>query len=588
MSEQITYSGNAIAPGIVSGPLFLIKKERKNIAPSKIREEQVESEIDRFEKAINNTRIAMRYNRRRAARTFDENVATIFDAHLMILDDEPTFDGVRKMIREEKYLSDFALWKTLETISVSLEAQEDDVFRERAQDVRDVCDKILNHLSGKKVETLSNLEQPSVLVADELDPSDILQVDPEIVLAVALEIGGSTSHAAILTRSLGVPCVVGLKDITRRCVQDDKIIVNGNSGKVVINPTAKESKHYATKEKKYREFVESLRDIKGKKAVTTDNHEVELAANIELPKEVERSVRMGAAGVGLYRTEFLLLTKGGLPSEEEQVKEYKNIVEMLDGKSLVIRTFDLGGDKIFPGSDIPPQSNPFLGYRAIRVALDRPEMLLPQLRAILKVSLIGPVKIMFPMIGSLEELEKGKEILEQAKHELRIEGIDFDEDIQVGMMIEVPSAAIQADLFAEHVDFFSIGTNDLAQFTLAVDRSNDLTAKLHKPYHPAVLHLIDRSVKAAHKNNIWVGICGEFAGDPLATLLLLGLGLDELSCSPGIIPEIKKLIRSCTFEEAKILAEKALKLSTADEVNELLLDFMKHRFKDLPIWFGKK
>jgi len=585
-SEQEILLGQPVSPGIALGSVFLLQKQRDPVVETHIDKNNQEAELARFDEAIYKTRVELRQHRRKATRTLGNVVARIFDAHLLILDDEPTFDMVRDLITQENLSPEYSLWKIFEEIAEKFDLFEDDLWRDRAQDVRDVCDRLLAHLSGKRSESILDLKEPSILVAPELQPSDVLQLDQEKVLGIATDTGGSTSHTAILTRSLGVPSVVGLMDITERLNENDQIVINGNSGKVILRPTPEETIVYAEKEKQYQNFMDSLCDIREKDAVTRDGHRIDVAANIELPDEARRVILKGGNGVGLYRTEYLVLTQGGLPSEELQAEEYIKVAKSLDGKPLIIRTFDLGGDKAFPGSGIPSQINPFLGYRAIRVGLDRPEMLIPQLRAILRASAFGPLRVMFPMISHLEELFEAKKLLEQAKNELIAEDIPFDKNIPVGIMVEVPAVAILANHFAPHVDFFSIGTNDLVQFCLAVDRGNEQVAELHQPFHPAVLRLIKETVDAGHKNGIWVGLCGEFAGNPLATLLLLGLGLDELSASPALIPEIKKLVISSTYKDAKALADKALSLTTAKEVRQLLLEAMKKRFKDMPIWFG--
>lgn len=586
MVRQLTLNGQPVAPGIALGPAFLLRRERKSIPPAYVADDQVENELARLDDAIEQTRVDLRYHRRKATRTLGEIVARIFDAHLMIMDDEPTFDSIREAIRLEKVTAEFAVYRTLEAIARSFDAQKEDLFRDRAQDVRDVGRRLLAHLTGSPIDSIGDLAHPSVLIAPELNPSDVLQMDPEMILGVATDTGGATSHTAILTRTLGVPSVVGLRDILESVAPDDMVVINGNSGKVILRPTPKQEEQYREKEAHYKRFVESLHDLRDKPAVTKDGHSVELAANIELPDEARRVLLAGGDGVGLYRTEYLVLAHGELPGEEVQTAEYSRVAETLGGRPVVIRTFDLGGDKAFPGAGIPSEANPFLGWRAIRVALDRPEMLMPQLRAILRASTSGEVRIMFPMVGHLEELIAAKEMLSRAMDELEQKGVPFNRNIQVGIMVEVPSVAILADRFAPYVDFFSIGTNDLVQFTLAVDRSNEQVADLHQPFHPAVLHLIHQTVEAAHRQGIWVGLCGEFAGNPLATLLLVGLGLDELSASPAVIPEIKKLIISSTLEESRLLAEEALNAATAGEVRELLMGRMKERFKDMPIWFG--
>ncbi|MFH0881902.1 MAG: phosphoenolpyruvate--protein phosphotransferase [bacterium] len=588
MTRQQVYKGHPIAPGIALGPAFLIRRERQEVPLRRISRNQVSFELEKLDLAISMARRDLRHHRMKAMRTLGDIVARIFDAHLMFLEDEPTFDSIRDIVRNETVSADYAVYHTLENVARNFEAQKEDVFRDRAQDVRDVMGRVIAYLDGTDTGLIGQITGPSVLIAQELNPSDVMQLDPEMVLGVATCTGGTTSHTAILTASLGVPSVIGVPEILDAAQLGDLIAINGNSGKVVVRPNAVQIDKYREKQNQYRTFVQSLRNIRDTLAMTRDGHRVGLMANIELPHEAERVALFGGEGVGLYRTEYLVPAQAGLPNETTQEKEYRRVVEALRGKPLVIRTFDLGGDKAFPGSGIPPQANPFMGWRAVRVAMDRPEMLIPQLRAILRVASTGPVSIMFPMISNLDELLKLKDLLEKAKQELRSEHVHIPEPVSLGIMVEVPAVAMLADRFAPHVDFFSIGTNDLAQFALAVDRSNDHVAELHDPFNPAVLQLISTTVLAGRKHGLKVSLCGELAGNPLATLLLVGLGLDELSMSPALIPEIKKLILSATWEESRDLAGRALEADTGAQVRDLLLRAMRRRFRDMPIWFGDR
>ncbi len=588
MTRQQVYTGIPIAPGIALGPAFLILRERQEVPRRTIAKEQVPSELEKLDRAISLARRDLRHHRMKATRTLGDIVARIFDAHLMFLEDEPTFDSIREIIRSETVSADYAVYRTLENVARNFEAQKEDVFRDRAQDVRDVMGRLISHLDGTNTGMVGLISKPSVLVAQELNPSDVMRLDPEMVLGVATCTGGATSHTAILTASLGVPSVIGIPEILDVAVSGELIAVNGNSGKVVVRPSAAQLAKYRGKQKQYRTFVEGLSNIRTTLAETRDGRRVRLMANIEMAHEAERVAQHGGEGVGLYRTEYLVPSQASLPSEATQLNEYRRVVEALEGKPLIIRTFDLGGDKAFPGSGIPPQANPFMGWRAVRVAMDMPEMLMPQLRAILRTAAIGPVSVMFPMVSNLDELLHLKALLEKAKHELQSEKSPSAEQLPVGIMVEIPAVAMLADRFAPHVDFFSIGTNDLAQFMLAVDRGNDRVAALHDPFNPAVLQLIFNTVNAGRKHGIKVSLCGELAGNPLATLLLVGLGLDELSLSPGLIPEIKKLILSSTWEESRELAERALTADTGSQVRDLLLRTMKKRFRDMPIWFGDR
>ncbi len=588
MNEHQIHVGLAVAPGIAVGPAVVLRRDEQTIPLRTIDESDIDTQIQLLDRSITNTRRDIEGHRKKAMASLGEIVARIFDAHLLIIEDEPTFDGIRELITSEKISADYAVWNTLSNIANSFASQKDILFRERAQDVRDVCRRLVGYLSGNPTETNIGVTEPSILITAELSPSDVLRLDPEQIRGIITGAGGSTSHTAILTRTLGVPSVVGLRGIMDGIHQGDTIVVNGNSGKVILNPTESELEKYRHKEKQYHEFIASLKDIQAKPAKTIDGHTVDLAGNIELPDEAKRALKMGGNGVGLFRTEYLFLASGGQPSEEEQYEHYKRTAEILTPKHLIIRTFDLGGDKAFPGFGIRSENNPFMGWRAIRIGLDRPDMLKKQLRAILRASVVGNIRIMFPMISGLKELIRARSILNDTMNQLENEEIPFDKNIPVGIMVEVPSVAIIAERFAPHADFFSIGTNDLAQFTLAVDRDNEQVAHLHTPFHPSVLRLIHGTVQAGHNQGIKVGLCGEFSSDPLATMLLIGLGVDELSTSPGLIPEVKKIIRSCSYDESKELAERVLELSTAEEVRETLLQEMKLRFADLPIWFGDK
>lgn len=589
MASPTRFHGQPVAPGIGLGPAFLLRRQRRAVPRSDIPPEQVSAELDRLASAIERTRTILTRQRDRAARKLGDLVARIFDTHLMFLDDEVAFDEVRGCIRDQRVSAAYAVYATLETFAQGFEQQQDTYFRDRAQDVRDVCRRLVGQLDGDGDTELSDIpEQPIVLLAHELNPSDVLHLPQEHIIAVATDAGGATSHTAILTRTLGVPAVVGLRSITAAVRAGETVVVNGNSGKVIVNPDDTQRAEYTRKQSEYREFVRSLEDIRDQCAVSTDGREVRLAGNIEMPSEAAAVLHYGGDGVGLFRTEYLVLTHGGLPGEEQQYQAYRAVIEGLQGRPVTIRTFDLGGDKAFPGAGIPPEDNPNLGYRAIRVAFDRPEMIRPQLRAIFRASAHGPVKLMFPMISGLVELRKARALVDAARSELAAEGVPMADDVPVGMMIEVPSAALLADRFAPLVDFFSIGTNDLVQFTLAVDRSNEQVAALHQPFHPAVLRLIEMTTRAAHDAGIPVSMCGEFAGQPLATLLLLGLDVDELSTSPSLIPEVKKLILSAARDEARALAKDVLAMDTVDAVRDHLLDYMKKRFKNLPIWFDRE
>ncbi len=443
---------------------------------------------------------------------------------------------------------------------------DDEYLRERVADLRDIAKRWMNNILGVEVIDLGNLPAETVIVAKDLTPSDTAQMDLQNVKGFVTEIGGRTAHSAIMARSLEVPAVVGTKEIMGSLVSGQTIIVDALTGDVIVNPTEEEITTYTEKRDKYLADKEELRKLAKEEAITKDGHRVSTWANIGSPNDLDGVLRNGADGVGLYRTEFLFMNNDRLPSEDEQFAAYKEVAERMEGKPVTIRTMDIGGDKALPYMKLPHEDNPFLGYRALRVCLDRKDMFKTQLRALLRASAFGQVKIMFPMVINLTEVRKSKALLEECKAELRAEGVAFDENVKVGIMIETPATAFRARQFAEEVDFFSIGTNDLTQYTLAVDRGNENISELYDTYNPAVLQAIKFAIDGAHEAGITISMCGEFAGDETATELLLGLGLDAYSMSAISIPKIKRNLINSSYADSKILAEEALKLDTAAEI----------------------
>ena len=514
-----------------------------------------------------------------------EIVGRIFDAHLMILEDVVFFDEVRMKIRQERFAADFALFQEFSKNYKSLLTQKKDYFRERAEDIRDVGIRLLSNIRGKGHKLEFEENEPAIIIARILTPSDVVQLKRELVLGVMTDMGGMTSHIAILTRALEVPSVVGLKKVSMYYDRIRLAVVNGNSGKIVLNPSEQSKRIYIEKRDRYNEFYAQLANLKELPSETLDGHRISLVANIELPHETEAARRVGAEGIGLLRTEYMYLLRNQFPSEDEQYDEYRKIVEAMNGAPVTIRTFDLGGDKATGELELDREANPFMGLRAIRIALAQPELLRTQLRAIFRASVHGKIKLMFPLITGIAEYRQVKRIISQVKRDFIGKNIPFDKDMSIGVMIEVPSAVIMAPELAAEVDFFSIGTNDLIQFTLAVDRGNEMVAHLFMDLHPAILRMIKMTVEAGHRRNIEVSMCGEMAGDPLATLILLGLGIDQLSVSPLILPEIKKIIRSTTYAEAREFAESVIKLKTHIDIKKAALSLMKKKFADMPIWF---
>ncbi|TCO59148.1 phosphoenolpyruvate--protein phosphotransferase [Caldanaerobacter subterraneus] len=506
---------------------------------------------------------------------FGKEKAEIFEAHLMLASDPELIEGVENMIKTELVTADNAVNKVIEQNASVMESLNDEYLRERAVDLRDVGNRIIENLLGVKSVNLSDLEEEVVVIARDLTPSDTATMKKEMVLGFATDVGGRTSHTAIMARSLEIPAVVGLGNVTSQVKAGDLVIVDGLEGIVIVNPDEKTVEDYKSKKESYEKKVEGLKQLKDLPAETPDGKKVMLAANIGTPKDVASALANGAEGVGLFRTEFLYMDRNSLPSEEEQFEAYKEVVEKMGGRPVTIRTLDIGGDKELPYLDMPKEMNPFLGYRAIRLCLDRPDIFKTQLRAILRASAYGNVQIMYPMISSVEEVRKANSILEEVKAELDREGVKYDKEIKVGIMVEIPSAAVTADILAKEVDFFSIGTNDLTQYTLAVDRMNEHVKEYYQPFHPAILRLVKMVIDAAHKEGKFAAMCGEMAGDPLAAVILLGLGLDEFSMSATSIPEIKNIIRNVEYEKAKEIAEKALNMSEAREIEKMMKDVIK-------------
>ncbi|GAB6137241.1 phosphoenolpyruvate--protein phosphotransferase [Halanaerobaculum tunisiense] len=565
MSQELT--GVAASPGIVISEVMVLEEEDLSYEEKSITD--VEAEQERFAVAIEESKEQLRAIKEQVKEDMGSDKAEIFQAHLMVVEDPELISAVDNKIETEEINAEAALEETVEQFATMFANMEDEYMRERASDVRDVGTRILRNLLGVEQASLAQLDKEVVLVAEDLTPSDTAQVDTDQVLGFATQVGGRTSHTAIMARSLELPAVVGANDILDKAEDEMEIIVDGIEGTVILEPTAEEVAEYEQKAEEYAERKKKLAQLKEEPAETKDGHQVELAANIGTPNDVAGVLDKGAEGIGLYRSEFLYMDRDSLPTEEEQFKAYKEVAEQIDGP-IVIRTLDIGGDKELPYLDLPEEMNPFLGYRAIRICLDKTDIFKTQLRAILRASAYGEIKIMYPMISAVEQLRAANEILEEVKSELREEGVDFAEDLEVGMMIEVPAAAMTADILAKETDFFSIGTNDLIQYTTATDRMNENISHLYQPFHPALLRLIKRVVEAAHKEGNWAGMCGEMAGDKRLAAYLLGIGLDEFSMSAVTIPEVKNTIRNLTLDQAEEIAEEALTYSTAEEIEEFL------------------
>ncbi|WP_427337940.1 phosphoenolpyruvate--protein phosphotransferase [Caloranaerobacter sp. DY30410] len=560
--------GIAASPGIAIGKVLIkkdaqVKIEKKNI-------DSIEDEIKRLNKAreISKQQIDALYQH--ALKNIGQEEAKIFEAHIMILDDPEYFGQVEQKIKTEKVNAEHALKEITDAFIEIFQNMGNEYMKERVLDIKDVSNRVIRELLGIQTIDLSKLDEEVIIVAEDLTPSDTAQMDKEKVLGFITETGGRTSHSAIMARTLELPAVVGVEGIIANVKNGDVIIFDGDEGNIIINPDKETLKQYKNKKEKYEQFKNKLKQLKGKESITKDRFKVEIVANIGTPKDIEGVIRNDAEGVGLYRTEFLYMDRKNLPTEEEQFIAYKEVAEKLKGKPVVIRTLDIGGDKDLPYLELPEEMNPFLGYRAIRLCLDRTEIFKTQLRALLRASAYGNIKIMFPMISSIQELRKAKQILKEVKEDLRRENIKFNEKIEVGMMIEIPSAAIMSDIFAKEVDFFSIGTNDLIQYITAVDRGNRKISHLYSQYHPALLRLIKQVIDNGHKEGIWVGMCGEAAGDPKLIPILIGMGLDEFSMSPISILRARWIITNIEQKEMKKLAQQVINLSTAEEVEKFI------------------
>jgi len=559
-------SGVAASPGIAISEVLVLENE---VSYEERTIEDPRAEKERLARAIQESKEQLTEIKQKVETEMGDEEAQIFAAHLMAVEDPELIKAAEQKIDEEKINAETALDAAIEEFATKLEALDDEYMQERAGDFRDVGSRILKNLLGLNTLSLAQLDHEVILVAEDLAPSDTAQIDKELVRAFATEVGGRTSHTAIMARSMEIPAVVGVTDILSEVETGTKVVVDGLAGEVIVDPTKKELIDYEGQIEEYQARKERLAELKELPAATTDGHQVELVANIGTPADVEGALANGAEGIGLYRSEFLYMDRDSLPTEEEQFKSYKEVAERIDGP-IVIRTMDIGGDKELPYLDMPEEMNPFLGYRAIRMSLDKPDIFKVQLRAILRASAYGEVKIMYPMISAVEQLREANQILAEVKEDLRAEDIDFDGDLEVGMMIEVPAAAMIADILAQETDFFSIGTNDLIQYTTATDRMNEQIADLYQPFHPAILRLIKRVVEAAHAEGNWAGMCGEMAGDKRLAPFLLGVGLDEFSMSAVSIPEVKDQIRAMSLDEAQEIAKEALSYSTAHQVEEFL------------------
>jgi phosphotransferase system enzyme I (PtsI) len=561
------FRGIAVSAGICRGKILVLHRARHVIARRELSDQEISVEVGRFEKSLVQTRQQISEIQHRVIESMGTKEGDVFEAHLLMLEDRMLVDEVIRSIREQKVNAEHAFHTVAERYTAALAAVDDEYLRERADDMRDLTSRVLDNLLEVQNEfDLRRLTEPCILVSHDLSPSTTAQLDKKLVLGFATDIGGKTSHTAIMARSLGIPAVVGLKTASEEFDTGDYALLDGYNGTIIINPTDQTLFEYGQLVKIKASLEEKLHEIQRQPAVTLDGKFIHLSANIEDQNDIEAVIRHGAEGVGLFRTEFLFISRESAPDEEAQYKVYRQVAAALKPNSVIIRTLDLGGDKFASHLQLAQEMNPFLGWRAIRFCLAQPELFCAQLRAILRASAEGNVKMMYPMISGLDELNQANALVEKCKVELRAKGIPFDEKMEVGAMIEIPSAVLIADALASRVKFFSIGSNDLIQYTLAADRTNEKVSHLYEPTHPAIIRLIKMTVDAAHQHGIWAGVCGEIAGDPVLAPLLIGLGVDELSAAPPVIPQVKYIVRRLKLAEAQALAAFALQCESPSEI----------------------
>ncbi|HDM8815693.1 phosphoenolpyruvate--protein phosphotransferase [Staphylococcus aureus] len=535
----------------------------------------VEGEVAKFNNAIEASKVELTKIRNNAEVQLGADKAAIFDAHLLVLDDPELIQPIQDKIKNENANAASALTDVTTQFVTIFESMDNEYMKERAADIRDVSKRVLSHILGVELPNPSMIDESVVIVGNDLTPSDTAQLNKEFVQGFATNIGGRTSHSAIMSRSLEIPAIVGTKSITQEAKQGDMIIVDGLNGDVIVNPTEDELIAYQDKRERYFADKKELQKLRDADTVTVDGVHAELAANIGTPNDLPGVIENGAQGIGLYRTEFLYMGRDQMPTEEEQFEAYKEVLEAMDGKRVVVRTLDIGGDKELSYLNLPEEMNPFLGYRAIRLCLAQQDISRPQLRALLRASVYGKLNIMFPMVATINEFREAKAILLEEKENLKNEGHDISDDIELGIMVEIPATAALADVFAKEVDFFSIGTNDLIQYTLAADRMSERVSYLYQPYNPSILRLVKQVIEASHKEGKWTGMCGEMAGDETAIPLLLGLGLDEFSMSATSILKARRQINGLSKNEMTELANRAVDCATQEEVIELVNNYVK-------------
>ncbi|GEL07183.1 phosphoenolpyruvate--protein phosphotransferase [Salisediminibacterium halotolerans] len=566
MSKQLT--GIAASSGIAIAKAF--RAETPDLTVTKESITNPDEQIKTLEQALDQSMNELEAIREKTLKDLGEEHAEIFSAHLLVLKDPELVDPIKQKIQDDHVNASFALKEVTDQFVTMFESMDNEYMKERAADIRDVSKRVLAHVLGEPIASLAEVDEEVIIVADDLTPSDTAQLNKKYVQGFVTDIGGRTSHSAIMARSMEIPAVVGTKEVTSEVEAGTMMIIDGLSGEVVIDPSEDELKQYRQKQADFEEQKKEWAKLKNEPSKTKDGVQVELVANIGTPDDVEGVENNGSEGVGLYRTEFLYMGREDLPSEDEQFEAYKKVVEQMGERPVVIRTLDVGGDKELPYLNLPDEMNPFLGFRAIRLCLEKDDIFRTQLRALLRASVYGNLKIMFPMIATLDEFRQAKQMLEEEKNQLQAEQVNVGEEIEVGIMVEIPSTAVMAPQFAKEVDFFSIGTNDLIQYTMAADRMNEQVSYLYQPYNPAILRLVKMVIDASHAEGKWTGMCGEMAGDEVAVPLLLGLGLDEFSMSATSVLPARSQLSKLTKAEAVKTAEKALEMNSADEVEALV------------------
>ncbi|MEJ7490948.1 phosphoenolpyruvate--protein phosphotransferase [Staphylococcus lugdunensis] len=561
-------NGIAASDGVAIAKAYLLVEPDLSFTNEKITD--IDAEINKFKNAVEASKIELTKIRNNAEKQLGADKAAIFDAHLLVLDDPELIQPIEDKISNEKVNAPQALNEVTSQFITIFESMDNEYMKERAADIRDVSKRLLAHILGVELPNPSIIDESVVIVGNDLTPSDTAQLNKDFVQGFVTNIGGRTSHSAIMSRSLEIPAVVGTKSITHQVKQGDMIIVDGITGDVIIDPTEDELIAYQHKRERFFEDKKELQKLRDAETVSLDGIHAELAANIGTPDDLYGVIENGAEGIGLYRTEFLYMGRDQMPTEDEQFEAYKKVLETMKDKRVVVRTLDIGGDKELPYLNLPKEMNPFLGYRAIRLCLDQPDIFRPQLRALLRASAYGKLNIMFPMVATINEFRDAKALLLEEKENLKNEGHDVSDDIELGIMVEIPSTAALADIFAKEVDFFSIGTNDLIQYTMAADRMSERVSYFYQPYNPAILRLVKQVIEASHKEGKWTGMCGEMAGDETAIPLLLGLGLDEFSMSATSILKARRQINGLSKNEMTELANRAINCSTQEQVKELV------------------